>query len=81
MGNFIFLNDDFFLQDFDGVQMFCSFFSAKNNFSKCAFPENFQKLKMLQGLKNKTYKFVEAPIKWSRDWKMGLSMKEMQLIK
>ena len=59
--NFIFLDDHFFLEDFHGVQLVGSLFSAQNDFAESAFAQNFEKLEIFECLKSEE-KIYEALI-------------------
>lgn len=54
--NFIFLNDDFLLQDLDGKKLSSCLLATENDFAKCSLAEHFQELEVLQSLRgrNKT---------------------------
>lgn len=52
VSNLIFLDDDFFLQYFDGVKSLRGFFAAQDDLTKCPFAKNFDELKIFQCLQH-----------------------------
>ena len=61
VSDLVLLDNDFFLQDLDGVEVIRGFLAAQNDFPKGSLSEHFDELKVFQGLETERGAVVRLP--------------------